>query len=137
MNRPKLAYSLFGKGYGCAQSVLLAFDDLTPISKTAAQNIAAPFNGGMGEAMSICGAFSGALMVIGLVEGEKHENQKEKSQIIRHKSDLFIKTLKQEEGVIGCKEILYRAELQKRDTNRTCNSLVEKAVIILEQIIET
>ncbi len=59
----------FLSGYGCAQAVLLAFEDVTGLDKDRAAALASSFGGGMGRMREVCGAVSGALMVLGLAVG--------------------------------------------------------------------
>ncbi len=59
----------FLAGYGCAQAVLLAFADVTALDTATAAALASSFGGGMGRMREVCGAVSGALMVLGLAVG--------------------------------------------------------------------
>ncbi len=67
--RGDFARANFLSGYGCAQAVLLAFADVTGLDDETAARLASSFGGGMGRMREVCGAVSGALMVLGLVEG--------------------------------------------------------------------
>ncbi len=64
-----LARDNFLAGYGCAQAVLLAFEDVTGLEPATAAALASSFGGGMGRMREVCGAVSGALMVLGLAVG--------------------------------------------------------------------
>ena len=59
----------FAKGYNCAQVVLMHFAEQYGMDCEKAAQISAHFGGGM-MAGSACGAFTGALMAIGLAGGE-------------------------------------------------------------------
>lgn len=65
MSIKEKAVELHGRGFNCAQSVLMACEEYTGMDEALAAAIASSFGGGMrcGEA---CGAVSGALMAIGL-----------------------------------------------------------------------
>ena len=63
------AAELFLKGYNCAQSVMVAFCDVTGLEKDFAARMASSFGGGMGRMREVCGAVSGMLMVAGLLYG--------------------------------------------------------------------
>ena len=65
----KLAGELFAQGYNCAQSVLLAFEDITGLDRETAARVASSFGGGIGGSGEVCGALTGALMALGLVVG--------------------------------------------------------------------
>ena len=62
------AKEMFAEGYNCSQSVLSAFSKKYGMSKDQSLSIACGLGGGMriGE---ICGAVSGAVLVIGLRYG--------------------------------------------------------------------
>ena len=65
MDKKNKAIELFRGDYNCAQSVLIAFSDITGITDLTAGKIASGFGGGIGKTQEICGALSGAVMVIG------------------------------------------------------------------------
>ena len=70
MSRSQHAVELFQNGSNCAQSVLRAFSAELGLPEETAQRIACGFGGGMcrGE---VCGAVTGALMVLGLRFGPR------------------------------------------------------------------
>ncbi|ALO14493.1 C_GCAxxG_C_C family protein [Salinivirga cyanobacteriivorans] len=135
MTKTELAKKYFYEGYGCAQSVLLAFDSKTRLDPVSAINIAAPFNGGIGVANSLCGAVSGGLMVIGIIVGENHKNIAQKNTVIRIKSDEFLQKFKNVEETCSCEEILKKAEIRKENNHKACGNAVKNAVQILDQIL--
>lgn len=63
--RAELAMEYHHQGYNCAQSVLLAFGDLTGLDQEACKAVALGFGAGMGRLQKTCGAVTGAIMVIG------------------------------------------------------------------------
>lgn len=63
------AREMFKAHYNCAQSVLGAFADRYGLDRATAFRIATPFGGGIGRSGLLCGAVSGAIMVIGLARG--------------------------------------------------------------------
>ncbi len=73
--RGALARQNFLAGYGCAQAVLLAFEDVTGLDRHTAASMASSFGGGMGRMREVCGAVSAALMVLGIAKGytEPHD----------------------------------------------------------------
>lgn len=81
MERSEQAKELFLSGYNCAQAVVLSFADELKFSKELGQKVAAGFGGGMGKQQETCGAVTGAIMVLGILKGEKVNNNDElKSQ---------------------------------------------------------
>lgn len=70
--RGELARQNFLQGYNCAQSVVLAYEDVLKergIDASTAAKMASSFGGGMGRMREVCGTVSGMLLVLGLVEG--------------------------------------------------------------------
>jgi C_GCAxxG_C_C family probable redox protein len=66
MNRFEKAFALHEKGYNCAQAVIGAYADVIGIGEQEAYSIGAGFGGGAGTG-ELCGAVSGAVMVLGLL----------------------------------------------------------------------
>jgi C_GCAxxG_C_C family probable redox protein len=77
MERSEFAKELFLEGNNCAQSVVLSFVEDYGYSKELALKISAGFGGGMGKGQSTCGAVTGAIMVLGIIEGEKASDNNE------------------------------------------------------------
>jgi C_GCAxxG_C_C family probable redox protein len=66
MDRCELANDYHKKGFNCAQSVLLAFGDLTGLPEAQAMSLAGGFGSGTGTG-ELCGAVAGAVMTLGLL----------------------------------------------------------------------
>lgn len=69
IDHSKIARDLFLEGCNCSQAVFLAFSDLTGIDRELSLKISSSFGGGMGRLREVCGAFSGAIMVLGALYG--------------------------------------------------------------------
>ena len=63
------AENLFLSGYNCAQSVFAAFAEEVGLDVESAAKMASALGGGMCGARSVCGAFTGMLLVLGCLEG--------------------------------------------------------------------
>ena len=63
--RVEVARNLFKSGYNCSQSVFMAYADIYGIDKQFAARLTGPLGGGMGRLREVCGAVSGAFLVIG------------------------------------------------------------------------
>jgi C_GCAxxG_C_C family probable redox protein len=66
-NHAERAARLFREGCNCAQSVFLAFSDLTGMDRDTAIKVSASFGGGMGRLREVCGGVSGAIMALGMI----------------------------------------------------------------------
>ncbi|MBR2007367.1 MAG: C_GCAxxG_C_C family protein [Alistipes sp.] len=111
--RAMRAKELFLEGYNCAQSVFLAYCDLTPFDEKIAATVAAPFGGGMGRLREVCGAVSGMTMVAGFLhpnfDPADSQSKKENYAVVQELAEKFRK----ENGAIVCRELLGLA--QKKD----------------------
>ena len=63
------ARRLFESGYNCAQSVAGAFAEEMGLPRDTVFRLASPFGGGMGRMREVCGAVSGMMMVLGILDG--------------------------------------------------------------------
>ena len=69
MTRRETAMENFRSGYNCAQSVVLAFEDLVPVDKSTLSKMASSFGAGMGRLREVCGSVSGMFMIAGILYG--------------------------------------------------------------------
>jgi C_GCAxxG_C_C family probable redox protein len=65
MGRTERAVELFAQGHACSQAVLVPWSGELGLDESTAARIAAPFAAGI-QLGSLCGALTGAIMVIGL-----------------------------------------------------------------------
>ena len=102
----KIAEDYFKRGYNCAQSVLLAFGDVTDLDEETALRISSSFGGGLGRLREVCGAVSGGAMVLGLLRGytdpEDREGKKAHYVLVRD----FAERFREQNGSIICRELL-------------------------------
>ena len=128
----------------CAQAVLTAFNEELGLGKPTALKIALPFGAGMGRTNGICGAATGAYMVLGLrpYEGLTPVEKKEKVYALVGEFNRRFKALHQ---FIGCSQLLgcnlgtpegMASAKDKKLTNSVCPGLVADAVSILEGLYQ-
>jgi len=84
--RAQAARTYFLQGYGCAQSILLAFSDLTGLDEKISARLGSSFGGGMGRLREVCGGVTGAFAVLGLLCGYDDPTDKEGKS--RHYADI-------------------------------------------------
>ncbi len=115
--RGNAAYDNFLAGYGCAQAVLLAFEDITGLDRATAAAMASSFGGGMGRMREVCGAVSAALMVLGIAEGytDPHDTAGKSAHYarVRDFAERFKSRLSEEGRTpsIICRELLAGAHI--------------------------
>lgn len=145
MTRKEKAMQAFRDGYNCAQSVVLAFEDMLTIDVDTALKMASPFGGGMGRLREVCGSVSGMFMVLGFIKGyNEPENYDGKKELYERVQELA-RRYEVENGSIVCRELLgldvkkEEATPEKRTEEyykkRPCVELVGSATEILEQYL--
>ena len=109
-----IAVARFQEGYACSQSVLSAYAPLFDLDPELALRIAAPFGGGMGCMGEVCGAVTGAFMVLGLKVGNTLAQDKASKEASYDLARELIATAgKLDEGI--AREPLAYVFLQSRD----------------------
>lgn len=102
----KLIQDKFIKGYDCSQVVLAHYAEKLGISEDTANKVAACFGGGMMQA-DTCGAFTGALMAIGLKYGHfDEETLLAQKDVMMAKTAEFKQLFFEKFESSNCKELL-------------------------------
>ena len=104
--RAEQAREYFTSGYNCAQSVFLAYRDITGIDEVLAATISAPFGGGMGRLREVCGAVSGMTMVAGFIAPNSQPNDNENKKNCYATVQALAEEFRAENGSIVCRELL-------------------------------
>ena len=143
MTHREKAIENFYKGYNCAQSVLLAFCDVTGLDEDTALKLSSSFGGGMGRMREVCGAVSGMLMVAGVLYGydatDDDGAKKAHYALVQELAGQF----REQVGSIVCREILKNPPADPAPTPRTeefykmrpCARMVYLATQIMEDYI--
>lgn len=105
MSRGERAKENFLNGYNCAQSVLLAFEDVAGVPRDTLLKLGQPFGAGMGRLRLTCGAVSGMVMVLGLVTGSPDADRESKNKEYAAVQEL-VRRFRAECGSIICGELL-------------------------------
>ena len=106
MDKKELGEQYFKQGYNCAQSVVLAFIDEIGIDKETAVKFISGFGGGFGRMREVCGAVSGMVAVLSMVEGYVDaEDNATKMELYKKVQDLMGK-FKEINGTYICRELL-------------------------------
>ena len=137
------AGELFLKGYNCAQSVAVAFCDVTGLTESQAAKFSSAFGGGMGRMREVCGAVSGMLMVLSILYGyDTPGDDVSKKQLYTEVQALAGK-FREEVGSIVCREILKNPPSDPNPPPRTeefykkrpCARMVITAATLLDEFI--
>lgn len=135
----------FMKGYDCSQVILRYFADKLGISEEAANRVAAGFGGGM-MLGSVCGAYTGALMALGLKYGHTNpDGLMQQKDIMLAKMGELKEKFTQEFGTVECKKLIgYDLSVPEELKNALdsgklldyCPGLVDKAIRMTEEILD-
>lgn len=140
-----IAKELFLKGYNCSQSVFGAFCEDFGINLETGLVLSSGFGGGVARRREVCGAVSGAVMVLSLIHGY---SDTENAQAKKHLYEEIRKVLadfEEETGSIICRELLGleekmsvptpEARTQEYYKKRPCAELVYIAAQCVEKHI--
>ncbi len=143
-DRVQIAVDTFKQGFSCSQAVLSAFSDAFNLDRNLALKISQPFGGGIAHRGEICGAVSGALLVIGLKWGRTHPEDTPARERTYESVTRFIQKFENIHGSIICKELLgydlgSEEEYKKAETEglfeTLCPKFVQHAADILTEMI--
>ena len=144
MTNSEKAIACFDNKYNCSQAVFSTFSEQLGLSREIALMIGTGFGAGLGFSGNLCGAVSGAAMVLGLKHGMANsENQgaKDNTYSLTRK---FIKRFETKHSSIICRDILgvdlgepggKEKAIEKNLFNTVCRDCVRTAVEILEEIL--
>ena len=119
MDHGMKAAELFLGGYNCAQSVAVAFCDVTGLDEKFAARMVSSFGGGMGRIREVCGAVSGMFFVLGLLYGyDTPGDDKSKMRLYTDVQALAAK-FREQCGSIICREILNNPPTDPTPSPRT------------------
>ncbi|MHB9134126.1 MAG: C-GCAxxG-C-C family protein [Armatimonadota bacterium] len=140
MGHVEKALNDYNGTFSCAQSVLAAFAPDYGMSREQAMQVAAGFGSGMGQGW-ICGAVTGAMMVLGLAYGSHDGDDDYAGQQRTHEAvEFFLQQFYARNKSISCVELLGNAtDSADADlsmlTSTACPKFVKDAVEILELIL--
>ena len=140
------AEALFYEGYSCSQAVFCAFCDVTGLDIDTAAKIASSFGGGMGRMREVCGAVSGALLVLGTVKGYSSPKDREAKAAHYESVREFARRFREKNGSIICRELLAGVEVSTGSTpeertpefykKRPCPRLIREAAEIVGEMMQ-
>ncbi|MCH5206423.1 MAG: C_GCAxxG_C_C family protein [Oscillospiraceae bacterium] len=144
MNHVDKAVELYGQGFYCSQAVFAAFAEELGLDEKQALKVGSCFGGGMCKG-EVCGACTGALMVLGMKYGRYIADDWDVQTKANDMALKFLEQFGEENGSYICNELLgcdiaapegkaYARE--HRLFSELCPKLVESAAKIAERLIE-
>ena len=144
-SRADEAEALFKKGFSCSQAVLAVFAGDFGLDRDTALKIAQGFGGGISHTDNICGAVSGAVMVIGLRYGRtKADNIAAKDKTYSVVQEFLRQFAQCHSGKTTCTELLgynlsdptqFAEAKQMNVTQAKCPNFVRDAVELVEKLL--
>ena len=137
------AIEYFSQKMHCSQAVLAAFSEECGISEELAFKLGSCFGSGMRKG-EVCGACTGAFMVLGLLYGQSHIGDQDERQRSNRINDLLMERFKKANRSYICNDLLGYDVSTSEGAQRAreeglftdfCPRMVASAVDILEEII--
>lgn len=144
MNYKGKAGDYFSQKLHCSQAVLAAFADDCGISEEQALKLGSCFGSGMRKG-EVCGAVTGALMVLGLLYGQKKPEDLAGRQSSNEVNDLMMDRFKEKCGSYLCNDLLgcdistkegVQFCMDNKLFTEFCPKMVAAAVEVVEEIIK-
>lgn len=139
---PEECVEEFRKGYNCSQALLATYAKEVGMDKETALKVSSAFGGGIGCGGGVCGAVTGALMVLGLKYGNASSDRGQRPSYDRAKE--FFARFREINGATECRELLdcdisteegmERATKESLFTTR-CPKIVKDAAEIVETML--
>ena len=143
MDHKEKALNYFSQKMHCSQSVIAAFAEECGITEAQALKLGSCFGGGMRKG-EVCGAVTGALMVLGLLYGESKVGDAEGRLVSNKVNDLMMDRFKEKCGSYICNDLLgcdistdegKQHCLENKLFTEFCPKMVATAVEVVEEII--
>ncbi len=144
MTHKEKALEYFNKKFHCSQAVLAAFADECGLTEEQALKLGACFGSGMRKG-EVCGACTGALMVLGSLYGQFDKADTESRLIANEVNDKMMNRFAEVCGSYICNDLL-KCDISTKEGveyaiannlfTEFCPKMVANAVDVLERIIE-
>lgn len=144
--RSNEAVERFKSGYFCSQAVLSVFCEELGMDSLTALKVASGFGGGMGRMGEVCGAVTGAFMVLGVNDWKAEAPSMDEKNKVSERIRAFAAEFKKRHGSIVCEDLIgcdlstpkgCKAATDKGVFVSICRPVVEDAVRIVEAMLRT
>jgi len=138
------AAAMFLEGYNCAQSVLVCCGREYGLPRDTAIRVAQAFGGGIGRTGNVCGAATGALMVIGLKCSAKDAADLPAKAEAGRIAQEFLAQFKARSGSLLCRDIIgcdlstpegYKYAVESGRHKTICPKAIRDAAEIIEELL--
>lgn len=144
MNHVDKAEEYFCNNFNCSQAVFTSFATELGLDEKLALKISTQFGGGARKG-EMCGAVSGALMVLGLKYGHCHAEDMEEKGKAYQIAENFMNKFIEKQGTVICRELLGYDISKTEDMERIkelnlfktiCPKMIRCATELVEQFDE-
>jgi len=144
MSRVSRAVNNFYNDYACSQAIFTEYCELFDLDRKTAVKIASGFAGGMYMG-GVCGALSGAYMVLGLQFGTQDCQTPPGRKHVREAVKAFSQEFEKINGAVSCKHLLgcdistaegLQMAKEQNLFRTTCPDFVRNAAELLEIFLE-
>jgi C_GCAxxG_C_C family probable redox protein len=138
------AVAAFSRGASCSMAVFSAYAPDLGLDAGTAASIASPFGAGISRTDDICGAVTGALMVIGLAQRKEDIRDAASREKVYALAQRFIAEFTARNGSVMCTDLVgydlsqeeqYREAKEQKAFATRCPKLVRDAAEILERML--
>ncbi len=138
------AVEYYFHNFNCTQGVFTTYAIEHGIDEKLALRLATNFGGGARKG-EMCGAVSGALMVLGLLYGHSESDDLETKANSYKMAEEYMNRFIDKNGTVVCRELLgydlskpaEHEEIMKKNLFRTfCPEMIRSAVSILDELLE-
>ena len=142
MTHEEKALSYFQDKFHCSQSVLAAYAEELGLTEEQALKIAYCLNSGMRKG-EVCGACTGALLVLGMKYGQCKKEDLESRALANEKTVTFLEKFKEAHGTYICNDLMgcdistaegVKFAMEHNCFSEICPQMVASAVKILEEM---
>ena len=143
-NHAKKAVDYYSHNFNCSQGVFTVYAVEHGIDEKLALKLATNFGGGARKG-EMCGAVSGALMVLGLLYGHSESDDLDTKAKSYAMSEDYMSRFIQKNSSVVCRELLgydlskpeEKAIIMEKNLFRTfCPEVIRSAVEILDELLE-
>ena len=142
LDRCEKGYQYHQRGFNCCQSVVAAFADKTGLSEQESFNVSSGFGGGAGTG-ELCGAITGAIMTLSLMNPVDVEAPLESKARVVKLSKEFQKRFSEKFGALRCQELLKNKFIPDDTTpaakelgvTNHCSIMIVTAIEIVEEML--
>jgi C_GCAxxG_C_C family probable redox protein len=123
------------RGFNCAESIFLAFRGVAaPDLSEDMVRIATPFGGGIGRSGCVCGALSGAVIILGAARGRTTPETPRKESY--ELSNEFHNRFKSEFGATCCR-VLVKDKFGSKEQGERCYQIITgSAELLMKFLVE-